>query len=140
VLRLTRIFDGVAISGSTESRQRGLAVGDEPDHDIQGRALSFVGCSAQRLSEFGPNEIRRERGVSSLTLFVRQFASPVIWLLLGAATVSVLLRELVDAITIGAIVVINAVIGFLQGASSGARGDSAPIDDCAASAGRPRRP
>jgi Ca2+-transporting ATPase len=77
------------------------------------RGLSSA-AAKQRLVEFGPNEIRRERGVSSLTLFVRQFASPVIWLLLGAATVSVLLRELVDAITIGAIVVINAVIGFLQ--------------------------
>jgi Ca2+-transporting ATPase len=77
------------------------------------RGLSSA-AAKQRLVEFGPNEIRRERGVSSLTLFVRQFASPVIWLLLGAATVSVLLRELVDAITIGAVVVINAVIGFLQ--------------------------
>ena len=71
-------------------------------------------AAARRLSEFGPNEIRRGPGVSPLTLFVRQFASPVIWLLLGAAAISLLLRELVDAITIGAIVIVNAVIGFLQ--------------------------
>jgi magnesium-transporting ATPase (P-type) len=39
----------------------------------------------RRLSEFGPNEIRREESQSALALFARQFASPVIWLLVGAS-------------------------------------------------------
>jgi len=68
----------------------------------------------RRLSEFGPNEIRREESQSALALFARQFVSPVIWLLVGASVLSAALGELLDAGAIGAIVVVNAVIGFLQ--------------------------
>jgi Ca2+-transporting ATPase len=68
----------------------------------------------RRLREFGPNEIQRERTTSALTLFARQFASPVIWLLLGASALSIALGELLDATAIGAIVIVNAVIGFVQ--------------------------
>ncbi len=39
----------------------------------------------RRLDEFGRNEIRRERATAPLTLVLRQFASPVIWLLLAAS-------------------------------------------------------
>ena len=68
----------------------------------------------RRLAEFGPNEIRREQKTTRLTLLARQFASPVIWLLLVASALSAALGEWLDAIAIGAIVIINAVIGFLQ--------------------------
>ena len=68
----------------------------------------------RRLAEFGPNEIRREQKTTRLTLLAHQFASPVIWLLLGASVLSAALGELLDAMAIGAIVVVNAVIGFLQ--------------------------
>jgi len=68
----------------------------------------------RRLTEFGPNEIRREESQSALALFARQFASPVIWLLVGASVLSAALGELLDAGAIGAIVIVNAVIGFLQ--------------------------
>jgi P-type Ca2+ transporter type 2C len=68
----------------------------------------------RRLTEFGPNEIRRERATNALTLLVRQFASPVIWLLLVATVLSAALGEWLDAIAIGAIVILNAVIGFFQ--------------------------
>ena len=68
----------------------------------------------RRLIEFGPNEIRREESTSALALFARQFASPVIWLLVGASVLSAALGELLDAGAIGAIVIVNAVIGFLQ--------------------------
>jgi Ca2+-transporting ATPase len=68
----------------------------------------------RRLAEVGPNEIRREQRTTPLTLLARQFASPVIWLLLGASVLSAALGEWLDASAIGAIVSINAVIGFLQ--------------------------
>ena len=68
----------------------------------------------RRLAELGPNVIRREQKTSPLTLLARQFASPVIWLLLGASVLSAALGELLDAMAIGAIVVVNAAIGFLQ--------------------------
>ncbi len=70
--------------------------------------------AAQRLVEHGPNEIVRDQRTSWATLLLRQFSSPVIWLLVGASVVSALVGELLDAAAIGAIVVINAVIGYLQ--------------------------
>ena len=77
-----------------------------------------TGLSSQeaqrRLTEFGPNEIRREEATSPLILLGRQFASPVIWLLLAASAVSLALGEFLDGIAIGVIVIINAIIGFLQ--------------------------
>jgi Ca2+-transporting ATPase len=83
-----------------------------------GPAPAAAGLSSaeaqRRLGEFGPNEIHREQATSALTLLVRQFASPVIWLLLAASVVSAALGELLDALAIGAIVVVNAAIGFFQ--------------------------
>ena len=68
----------------------------------------------RRLAEFGPNAIRREQATSSLALLARQFASPVIWLLLAASVLSGALGEGLDALAIGAIVIVNAAIGFFQ--------------------------
>lgn len=67
----------------------------------------------RRLTEFGLNEIRRETTTTPMTLLAGQFASPVIWQML-AASVLRWLGELLDALAIGAIVVVNAVIGFFQ--------------------------
>ncbi len=68
----------------------------------------------RRLAECGPNEIQREQLTSPVTLIARQFASPVIWLLLAASVLSAALGELLDAIAIGAILIVNAAIGFFQ--------------------------
>jgi Ca2+-transporting ATPase len=68
----------------------------------------------RRLAETGPNVIERAQTASRLVLLARQFASPVIWLLLAASVVSAAMRELLDAGAIALILVINAVIGFLQ--------------------------
>jgi len=84
-----------------------------PDADPIRSGLSSTEAQ-RRLIEFGPNEIRREKATSALALFARQFGSPVIWLLVGASVVSAALGELLDAGAIGAIVIVNAVIGFLQ--------------------------
>jgi Ca2+-transporting ATPase len=68
----------------------------------------------RRLASDGPNEIRREPGTPAWRWFVAQLASPVVLLLLGAAVVSGILRELADAIAIAAIVAVNAIVGFVQ--------------------------
>ena len=69
---------------------------------------------AHRLSLHGPNELPEIPPPSPLALFVRQFASLVIWVLIAAAIVSGLLHEWVDAGAILAIVLLNAVLGFVQ--------------------------
>ena len=70
--------------------------------------------AAARLRQWGRNELRKDQGLSPLTLLAGQFHSLVIWVLIGAALVSVALGEVVDGIAILAIVLLNAVIGFLQ--------------------------
>ncbi|MBK7857838.1 MAG: cation-translocating P-type ATPase [Archangiaceae bacterium] len=68
----------------------------------------------QRLSQHGPNQLERGHGPSALSMLAGQFKSPVVLLLLGACVVSGVLREVADAVAIGAIVVLNAVVGFFQ--------------------------
>lgn len=73
-----------------------------------------VNEAQRRLAEQGPNELDQGPGTSWLSLLLGQFKSPMVLLLLGACVVSGALGELVDAIAIGAIVVLNAVVGFFQ--------------------------
>jgi len=70
--------------------------------------------AARRALAHGPNTIAREPGRPAWVLFVRQFNSPLIWLLGSACGVAAALGEAADAIAILAIVVLNGAIGFLQ--------------------------
>lgn len=68
----------------------------------------------RRLARDGANELRREESASALAIFAAQFKSLVVWVLIGAAAISVALGEVLDGAAIVAIVVLNAVIGFFQ--------------------------
>jgi Ca2+-transporting ATPase len=70
--------------------------------------------AARRLAEQGANELARARPISRLRLLAQQFRSPLIWLLGGACLVSALLGEVADAVAIGTILVVNALVGFFQ--------------------------
>ncbi|MDO8433715.1 MAG: cation-translocating P-type ATPase [Candidatus Binatus sp.] len=70
--------------------------------------------AAARLARDGRNEIRKAEHASRLTIFLWQFESLVIWVLIGAAVVSAALGERVDGAVIIAIVILNAGIGFFQ--------------------------
>ena len=72
------------------------------------------GEAARRLVTQGPNEIEREAATSPWLMLGGQFKSPVIWLLLGACVISAILGEVADAVAIGTIVVVNALVGFFQ--------------------------
>ena len=79
------------------------------------RRAGLKSTEAERLlHEIGPNEITREASKSPLLLLLAQFSSPVIWLLLAACVVSAALGEVADSVAIGAIVIINALVGFFQ--------------------------
>ena len=77
------------------------------------RGLSTADAT-RLLKEFGPNEIARQQDAAAWRLLLAQFSSPVIWLLFGACTVSAALGEWADAIAIGAIVIVNGLVGFFQ--------------------------
>ncbi len=70
--------------------------------------------SAKRLAADGPNELIEGKRISALQIFLSQFKSLIIWILITAGVISGVLGEMVDAIAILAIVVLNAVIGFYQ--------------------------
>ncbi|HXG20068.1 MAG TPA: cation-translocating P-type ATPase [Methylomirabilota bacterium] len=70
--------------------------------------------ASERLAKIGPNELRKEDALSPWAILLSQFRSLVIWVLIGAALVSVFLGELTDGIAITAIVALNGVIGFFQ--------------------------
>lgn len=67
-----------------------------------------------RLDKGGTNELRGDEGTSVIALLLRQFQSPLIYLLAGAAAVSVIPGHYTDAAVIGAVIVINTVLGFFQ--------------------------
>ncbi len=70
--------------------------------------------AARRLAAEGPNELRKAERRSALAILARQFASLVIWVLIGAAFVSLAIGEVVDGSAIIAIIALNALIGFAQ--------------------------
>ena len=67
-----------------------------------------------RLEKYGSNELKQKKRISPWKIFFGQFADPLIWILMVAAAISFLLNEPVDAIVIGIIVILNAIIGFKQ--------------------------
>lgn len=69
---------------------------------------------AQRLIKFGPNELKAKQSLSSLKIFLNQFKSPLIYILLVASLVTFFLNDLTDTIVILAAVVVNTVLGFYQ--------------------------
>jgi len=70
--------------------------------------------AARRLEIYGPNELREEEKKSRLVIFLEQFKNYLILILLGATALSLVLGEIVDAITILAIVFACAFMGFVE--------------------------
>ncbi|MDD5195959.1 MAG: HAD-IC family P-type ATPase, partial [Candidatus Omnitrophica bacterium] len=68
----------------------------------------------KRLAQSGPNELLGKKGPGPLSIFFEQFQDFIIWVLLGAAFVSGFLKEWIDALAIVAIVILNAILGFIQ--------------------------
>ncbi len=70
--------------------------------------------AAGRLRRFGPNRLPRPKPVSPLWILLRQFRSPLIYVLLVAAAIALLLGERADAGFIFAVLLLNAAIGFFN--------------------------
>lgn len=67
-----------------------------------------------RLATFGPNRLPLARQRSMVSRFLAQFHNVLIYVLLGSAAITALLGHGVDTGVILAVVVANAIIGFLQ--------------------------
>jgi Ca2+-transporting ATPase len=68
----------------------------------------------EKLSEIGPNELEEAKRKSIANILLSQFKDVMIIILLIAALISGIVGELVDAIAIIFILIVNALIGFIQ--------------------------
>jgi Ca2+-transporting ATPase len=67
-----------------------------------------------RLQEYGPNELQQAKRRSPFMMFVRQFMDVMILVLVAAALISGLIGDVKDTVVIISIVILNAIIGFIQ--------------------------
>lgn len=67
-----------------------------------------------RLKQFGLNKLAEEEKINRLKILIHQFASPLIYILIIAGIVTIFLKEYIDAGVIFAVVILNAIIGYLQ--------------------------
>ena len=82
------------------------------DTDIDsGLAVSSI---PERLAEHGPNELDSAGGPRVWQVLLSQFRNPLIYVLLASAAVTVAIGHGVDAIVILGVVIVNAIVGFIQ--------------------------
>ena len=67
-----------------------------------------------RQERFGRNLLTPKKGKSSLQRFLQQFKNPLVIILLVASGVTAVLKDPLDAIVIFGVVLINAIIGYIQ--------------------------
>lgn len=68
----------------------------------------------QRLEQIGANQLSEGKQISPISLFIQQFRDFMVLVLLAATLISGLLGEYTDAIAIITIVILNAILGFVQ--------------------------
>lgn len=77
-------------------------------HGLSERALS------QRMVLYGTNVLQKYAKKSGLTIFLKQLASPLIFILLGASVVTFVLQEWVECIVVLVAVLVNTGLGFYR--------------------------
>ena len=99
-----------------ETRQKWYSV--SPDQAMLELETSSEGLSETeamaRFEQYGPNRLKSVKETSAWKILLHQFTSPLIYILLIAMVVTLAIQHWTDAIVIGAVIVINAVIGFVQ--------------------------
>ncbi len=67
-----------------------------------------------RLRDVGPNTLDRTSSDGALRILWRQFHNPLVWVLIGSASAAMLLGKTTDGIVVLAVILANAVVGFVQ--------------------------
>ena len=92
-----------------------LSVGDALDRLGSSRSGLTREEAEERLRQHGPNELREKGKTPAVIVFLRQFASPLIYILLIAVLVELfIMQKPTDAAVIMVVLTVNAVIGFIQ--------------------------
>jgi Ca2+-transporting ATPase len=69
---------------------------------------------AERRAKFGENRLPSEKSISAWTILLNQLKSPLVYIILAAAGISLFLGEFGDTAIIMAVVVIDVILGFVQ--------------------------
>ena len=69
---------------------------------------------SKRLKTYGFNEIKKTKKFSIIKIFLNQFFDPLILILIVAVLISLVIQNIIDASVIGAILILNALLGFSQ--------------------------
>ncbi|PIP55645.1 MAG: ATPase [Candidatus Zambryskibacteria bacterium CG_4_9_14_3_um_filter_42_9] len=67
-----------------------------------------------RLAQNGPNKLPEAKVENIFVIFLRQFESPLIYILLAASVIVYIMGETIDSIVIMSVLIFNAVIGAIQ--------------------------
>jgi Ca2+-transporting ATPase len=90
----------------------------QPDEVLESLKSRRSGLSsdeaAARLLQHGPNELAVRKKSPAVILFLRQFLSPLIYVLFGAAVISLAVAHYIDAGVIMTVLLLNAIIGYVQ--------------------------
>ncbi|TDE29270.1 HAD family hydrolase [Flavobacterium ranwuense] len=70
--------------------------------------------AGKRLKKEGPNIIYRQSRESAFKILLRQFLNPLIYVLLTATILAITMGKITDGIVVFCVIIINAIIGFLQ--------------------------
>lgn len=73
---------------------------------------------AERQERFGANQLTPPKKTSAWMQFLQQFNQPLLYILIGAGVVTLFLREWVDSGVIFGVVLINAIVGYIQEAKA----------------------
>ncbi len=86
--------------------------------DTPHKNVVLIGLTAEEVLErrlqFGENRLPSEKGVSAWTILVNQLKSPLVYIILAAAGISLALGEFGDFAIIMVVVVIDVILGFIQ--------------------------
>jgi P-type Ca2+ transporter type 2C len=105
-------------SSTSDSKAAGHWHEKEADAVLEGLGASFHGLSFEeaerRLDLYGSNELTEKKKKTPVAMFLDQFRDFMILVLIAAAVIAGIIGEASDAIAIMVIVILNAVIGFIQ--------------------------
>ncbi|SMC68534.1 HAD-IC family P-type ATPase [Rhizobium sp. RU36D] len=100
-----------------------LRTGLEPEITGAGTGLSTREAE-ELLRRHGPNRLPVARSASFLELLLRQFLSPLIYILIASAVVSAFMSDVTDALFIGVVLAVNGLIGAVQEYQAGRSADA----------------
>jgi len=88
---------------------------DEALEQLESRRSGLSQAEAKkRLDRYGYNELKGKQKTRPIVVFLKQFLSPLIYILMAAVIISLVAQHYIDAIVILAVLLFNAVFGSIQ--------------------------